>query len=173
MDDDPTYDIAVACVGADAPRCEARLKQVIDATLRRHEAPAAQISVALVDDDRIAQLNEHHLNHQYPTDVLAFDLRNNAPARSSLNGKEVDGFTIGDGKPIDGEIVVSFETAAREAGERGHGIDAELALYVVHGTLHLLGYDDRHERDAARMHEVEDEILISLGWGPVYRANLG
>jgi probable rRNA maturation factor len=47
-------------------------------------------------------------------------------------------------------------------------VEAELALYAVHGTLHLLGYDDRRKADAKRMHDMEDEILSSIGWGPIF-----
>ena len=91
--------------------------------------------------------------------MLAYDLRDR-------NGDDSPR-SVGDG--IDGEIVVSVDAAAREAEARGHGIDLELALYVVHGTLHLLGYDDRSANEAARMHTLEDEILASLGLEPVYR----
>ena len=74
-----------------------------------------------------------------------------------------------DGQPaIDGEIVMSVDMAVKQARERGHTPEAELALYAVHGTLHLLGYDDRRKADATRMHEVDDEILSSIGFGAVY-----
>ena len=70
---------------------------------------------------------------------------------------------------IEGEIVVSVDTADREADLRGHDITAELTLYAIHGTLHLLGFDDQASEDAARMHSLEDDILSSLGVGPVFR----
>ncbi len=158
MNDDPTYDISVAAVIGNASGCEAGLHEAITATLARHRVAAARISVALVDDNHIAQLNKRYLKREGPTDVLSFDLR--------------DGDCAGDssGKAVDGEIVVSVDTAAREALRRGHSLDAEVTLYAVHGMLHLLGYSDREERDAARMHEVEDEILTAAGMGAVYRS---
>lgn len=64
--------------------------------------------------------------------------------------------------------MVSAETARREARARRISTEAELTLYVVHGLLHLLGYDDQAPEQAARMHRTEDEILASLGLGPVY-----
>ena len=76
MDDDPAYDIAVTHTSEQAPDCERSLREAIQATFRRHQTPAAQISVALVNDDRMADLNELHLAQKGPTDVLAFDLRN-------------------------------------------------------------------------------------------------
>jgi len=166
MDDDPTYDIAIVRETGSGEReliADAPLKKAITATLRRHNTPAAIISVALVDDLRIAELNRRHLGHDGPTDVLAFDLRDAADQDDS-NG---DGFLRGE---LEGDVVISVETAMREARRRGHEPDAEVALYAVHGILHLLGYDDHQDRDAARMHVVEDEILASVGWGPVFKA---
>ncbi len=151
MDEDTPYDIAIARVCGRASGDYGYLTDAVRRTLRRHETPAAQIGIALVDDPHIAKLNQTHLNHTGPTDVIAFDLRDD----------EQD--------PIEGEIVVSIDTAAREATARGHGIEAELMLYVIHGTLHLLGYDDHTEQDAKVMHETEDDILTTLGVGPTFK----
>ena len=159
MEDESDYDIAIARVGGHAQVSDERLMAAIRATLRRHQAPRGRISVALVDDPHITRLNEIHLKRQGPTDVLAYNLRDRA-------GEESLSSSAGE---IDGEIVVSVDTAAREAKARGHDVDSELALYLVHGTLHLLGYDDRTEEEATRMHDLEDEILVSLGLGPVFR----
>jgi len=156
MDDEPTYDITVTDERGEPAPVAARLISVIAAALRRHRAADARIDVAVVDDRSIAILNEKHLNHTGPTDVLTFDLRDDP--EDATNGA----------RRIDGQIVVSAQTAAREAAARGHDDEAELALYAVHGTLHLLGYDDADEAEAARMHELEDEILHSEGFGNVY-----
>lgn len=176
MEDDPEYDIAIARVSGSAPLSDAVLESAIGATLRRHHTPAARISVALVDDTRIAELNTAHLNHPGPTDVLAFDLsdaRECPPARDGDRAATAPRprrcAPAADKEMVDGEIIVSVDTAQREAAQRGHSIEAELALYVVHGTLHLLGYNDDREQDAALMHEMEDEILSSVGIGPAYR----
>jgi probable rRNA maturation factor len=166
MEDDPAYHIAIAhaCESTEAgPIAEGPLVEAIQATLRRHNTPAAQLSVALVDDSRIAELNREHLDHEGPTDVLAFDLRDRiGEGRSDGIGPGGDG--------LEGELVISVDVAAREASRRGHGVDAEVALYAVHGTLHLLGYDDQQDEEAARMHELEDDILSSLGMGRVFEA---
>ena len=117
----------------------------------------------------MTRLNQRHLNRREPTDVLAFDLRDELSAvrrDQSTADREVADI---EGPAIDGEIILSVDTAAREAQERGHACKAELALYAVHGTLHLLGYDDDREDSAAAMHEVEDEVLAAIGLGPVYR----
>ncbi len=129
----------------------APIRRAIGATLRLHGVKRACLSVALVDDATMADLHRTFLGRRGPTDVLSFD----------LNGSE-------GAHRVDGEIVLSVDTAAREAKRRGHAVDAELALYAVHGLLHLLGHDDRTARGAARMHRLEDEILGSLGIGAVF-----
>jgi probable rRNA maturation factor len=172
MDEDPEYEIAVTHLTEMAADCEAPLRDAIKATLHRHGVSQARISLALIDDNDMARLNDRHLAQQGPTDVLAFDLRDGkqhdqrgwegpAPANPSSSGTP---------RLVDGEIVVSVDTAKREATRRGISIHAELALYVVHGVLHLLGYDDNEEHGAARMHELEDQILGEVGIGAVYRA---
>jgi probable rRNA maturation factor len=166
MEDDPAYDIAIVRVSAsveDRSIADASLIEAVKAALVRHNTPTAQISVALVDDSQMAELNLRHLNHEGPTDVLTFDLRDDDDNRPAGQDGPAGG-------GLEGEIVVSVDTAAREARRRGHEVDAEASLYAVHGTLHLLGYDDRREQDAVRMHTVEDEILSSLGMGSVFGA---
>ena len=159
MEDDPEYDIAFAGLVPSPLLSTENLRRAAQATLERHGIRTAHLSIALVDDARMARLHERHLGHRGSTDVLTFDLGNN-------NGR-TDHNTA-----IDGEIVVSVDTAAREADARGHSVDAELALYVVHGTLHLLGYGDGNDRVAARMHRIEDEILVQIGLGVVYGATV-
>jgi len=156
MDDEPTYDITVTSERDMATTVAARLIEAIKAALRRHDTISARINLALVDDEVMAGLNEKHRRHEGSTDVLTFDLR----------VEELD--SGADSRQVEGEIVVSMDTAAREAAARGHHEDAELALYAVHGTLHLLGHDDAGETDAAEMHRLEDDILSSLGFGYVY-----
>ena len=152
MKDRSPYEVRIARAARGAPKVAAGLRRAIRAVLRRHTVGSARISVALVDDTAMARLNRDHLGHDGPTDVLSFDLREEGVEELA----------------IDGEIVLSLDMAARQARQRGHAVEAELALYAVHGTLHLLGYDDRRKADAARMHEMEDEILSSVGWGPIF-----
>lgn len=125
-------------------------------TLRRHQVPSAEIVVALVSDAAIADLHKQYLGCDGPTDVLTFDLGDS------------EGRTGSGRRPVVGEIVISVDTAAGEARRRGHSLTAELALYLVHGTLHLLGYDDAASSDARTMHAMEDDILADAGFGRVY-----
>jgi len=100
-----------------------------------------KVVVALVDDDTMAELHERYLGKTGPTDVLSFP---------------------------HGEIVVSADTARREARKRGISPLHELVLYVVHGALHLAGYDDRKKKDENRMRAAERKILAELGYGDVF-----
>lgn len=150
MEEDSPYDIPIARQSGRLAINPLRVRDAITRTLRRHGTTRARISVALVDDRRIAEVNEQYLGHQGPTDVLSFD----------LSGPESEG--------IDGELVISVETASREAAARGHEPDAEALLYAIHGTLHLIGLDDDTDENAAGMHAIEDDILTELGVGAVY-----
>lgn len=184
MEEEPQYDIAIARVSGRAVIDETRLKDAIEAALVHELVSTAVISVALVDDADMAHLNKRHLGRDGSTDVLSFNMDDEADGgvtgdavvvRSNLSGRHLPGSEHGqaslDHAPravIEGEIVISLDAAAREADSRKHSLEAELSLYAVHGTLHLLGYDDQDEQKAARMHAVEDEVLASVGLGRVY-----
>ena len=128
-----------------------RIRAAAASALRGAGSPKT-VSIALVDDARIHQLNRQFLQHDYPTDVIAFPLD--------------DG--MGD-EPLLGEVVVSTETAMREAAERGRAPLDEVLLYVVHGVLHLLGYDDHEESDREEMRRKEAETLGACGEGSAAR----
>ena len=150
MEDDPAYEIEVTRQ-ADPGDCdERRIREATELALRRHSCCKAQLSIALVDDAEIARLNAQFLGRTGPTDVLSFDL-------AEAHRQE-----------LDGQIVVSVETARRQAQQRGHSVEAESILYSLHGTLHQLGYDDAKAEDAERMHRVEDALLTELGFGAIY-----
>jgi probable rRNA maturation factor len=100
-----------------------------------------ELSVALVTDRMIHELNRKYLSHDYPTDVLAFPL-----------------------DAGEGEVVVSAERALSEATERGVAPYAELLFYIVHGILHLAGYEDHDRAKAREMHSVALKLLRGLGY---------
>ena len=107
------------------------------------------MSVAFVGDKAIAGMNEKFLAHKGPTDVIAFRLEDDVP--------ELGDRTVG-------EIAVSTDTAAREAARRGVPERDELALYVVHGLLHLAGYDDADRAQQERMYAREKGVLTQAGF---------
>ena len=93
------------------------------------------IEVAIVTDAVIARVHEDFMDIPGATDVITFE---------------------------HGEIVASAETAARYAAEHGHSVDEELALYIVHGLLHLNGHDDLEPRAKKRMHAAQDRIWAAV-----------
>jgi probable rRNA maturation factor len=109
-----------------------------------------EVSIAIVDDNDIRQFNREFLNSEAPTDCISFDLSDDK----------------GGAKVFD--LIVNGEMAVRQANLRGHSSEAELALYVTHGLLHNLGFDDSTTSRARKMHETEDEILQEFGYGIVY-----
>lgn len=109
-------------------------------------APDAELSVALVGDDEMRQLNRSYRRIDRPTDVLAF------PMDSSL-----------DSGSLLGDVVISLDTAIRQADERGHGCEHEVRLLLVHGFLHLLGYDhERSPAEARRMFAKQRSLVAAL-----------
>lgn len=105
----------------------------------------AAISIALVDDATIHDLNRRHLGHDWPTDVISFRL--SEPDEPELVG----------------EVIVSAEMAARTAREGGFDPAEELALYLVHGLLHLCGYEDQATEEIAAIRRREGELLAAEG----------
>ena len=128
-----------------------KLKKLVKITCNRFKLSKATISIAIVDDSQIRKLNNQFLNKDHPTDCLSFNLSDNK--KSSVKSFE---------------IVVNGEMAVRQAHLRGHSSEAELALYITHGLLHNLGFDDSTQKQAEKMHNIEDQILQQLGYGPVY-----
>jgi probable rRNA maturation factor len=121
------------------------LARLVRCVLDREGRTRGSISIALVDQATIHALNRTHLGHDWPTDVISFP------------------FSNPDDPDLTGELVVSAELALTTARELGVEPSHELALYIVHGLLHLCGYRDSLERDARRMRRREHEILAGLG----------
>ena len=121
-----------------------KIKQVVKEVLGK-KSSSAKLSFAFVDNNEIKRLNKKYFDSDDVTDVIAFPLNNH---NNSLNG----------------EIVVSVETAVDTAIKENVDVEGEIVLYVVHGLLHLLGYSDINREDAIIMHEKESKILKSLGY---------
>lgn len=140
------------------------IRRAVATALQAEGCSAAEISVAVLGDVGIRQLNQRYLNRDEITDVLAFDLSDEVegPTRTVHESGERRVARL------HGQIVVNVELARREASVRGLEPAAELMLYVVHGCLHLLGYDDQAAEQAEIMHAREDELLVELGYGRTY-----
>ena len=121
-----------------------KIKQVVKEVLGK-KSSSAKLSFAFVDNNEIKRLNKKYFDTDDVTDVIAFPLDNH---KNALNG----------------EIVVSVETAVDTADKENVDAEGEIILYVVHGLLHLLGYSDVNREDAIIMHEKESMILKALGY---------
>ena len=128
------------------------LRKLVKAICNRFKLSKATVSIAIVDEAQIRKLNNQFLNSKSTTDCLSFDLSDDEVPQS----------------PKSLELIVNGEMAVRQANLRGHSSEAELALYITHGLLHHLGFDDSTESQARKMHDMEDEILQQLGYGLVY-----
>lgn len=131
----------------DAAR-KAALRQALLRLLEDHEC-SSSVNICFVDDEEIQQLNRDYLGHDYATDVVTFPMR----TERAVNG----------GDPLDddllGEVVVSVDTARRYSEDSGTDLSRELSLYAIHGTLHLLGYDDTSPADRKKMRRAERRYL--------------
>ena len=122
------------------------LKSAARAVLEGERVTKAKITFAFVSDPHIHRLNKQYLNHDEPTDVLTFPY--SGPPKPN--------------QTLEGEVVVGYETAKEYAADRGHGVELELLLYVIHGCLHLCGHDDTTDAATAKMRERERHYLQLL-----------
>lgn len=119
----------------------------------------AEVSLSLIGDADMRELNRDYRGFDKPTDVLSFSqLEEGESTVEQSNAIEGEPILLGD-------IVISVETAKRQADDKGHDLEAELDLLVVHGMLHLLGYDDETDEGAEQMRERENNILRQLEHG--------
>lgn len=122
----------------------------------------SEISVYFVDNERIKELNHKHRNKNVPTDVLSFPMGENG--EFDIN-PETNMYILGD-------VVISLETACKQAFTYQHSLEREIGFLVVHSMLHIMGYD--HETssiDERKMREIEEAILDKLGINRVVSLN--
>jgi probable rRNA maturation factor len=114
--------------------------KVVSGVLKAERSKAKSAGAYVTNDKEIRRINKQFLNHDYATDVIAFNL---------------DEMHLGD-------VVVSVDTARRTAAELKLPYKEELARYLVHGTLHLLGYRDKKKADKVRMHKRQEALLVKM-----------
>lgn len=136
--------IDVANLQRAVPVDRRQFRRAVRLVLRDAGIVDAIVSLAVVDDATIRQLHGRYLGKDTTTDVLSFVLEKDAGM-------------------LEGEIIVGAETACRQAPRFGWTAENELLLYVIHGALHLVGYDDRTPRKRALMHRRQSEYLARLG----------
>jgi len=150
---------------------EAFLRELVEKTLEAEQVAEADLSIALVDSPMIRELNIRYLEHDYDTDVLSFLFDSSGGDEAQARKAERDGIPgppRGAGKQIEGEIIVSAEMAVDMARDYGWNARDELALYVVHGLLHLTGYDDLSPREKEIMRGRERAVLAQWNLTPRY-----
>ena len=153
----PRIDLSIECEGWRAlPGLAQLAADVIEACAREIQQPktgGAEVSLLFCDDAAIRQLNRAWRGKDQPTNVLSFPV------------------AIGTGKspaPMLGDIVLAYETTAREAA-KGPGLGDHTAHLIAHGFLHLLGYDHENDSEAEAMESAERRILTRLGIADPYR----
>ena len=127
-----------------------KILKITKAILHHENVDQAILSVVFVTHQKIKALNKKYLKRNYGTDVLAFDLSDHA-----LSARKTKG--------VIGDIIISTDAALKSADNYQATLSQELSLYIVHGILHLLGYDDHKSADIKRMRRKEQEILSYLG----------
>ena len=127
-----------------------KFENLVRSVCKRFGIANATVDIAVVGNNLIRKLNRQFLNRKTATDVIAFDLTDHGEKRKSF------------------QLVVNAERAKSEAAKRNHSPQAELALYITHGLLHNLGFDDYSTAQARKMHRLEDEFLQQQGFGKVY-----
>ncbi len=121
-----------------------QLERVARAILADYDIDCCELSIAIVDDPTIHALNRQYLQHDYPTDVLSFVFAEHPPR-------------------LEGEVIVSADTALAQAAEFGSDGPTEVLLYVIHGVLHLVGLDDQNPEQREEMRCAERVYLEQLG----------
>ncbi len=126
------------------------LKALVRSVCCRFGLENARVGIAILGDDAIRKVNKEFLNKSQETDVISFDLSDDV-----------------EGGPCF-ELAVNADEAARQSKAQKHPFEAELALYITHGLLHNLGFDDADCEASRQMHRMEDEILQQAGFGKVF-----
>jgi probable rRNA maturation factor len=148
-------------------RVEAAARAAFDAADRPDilgVAPA-EMSLVLADDALVRTLNRDYRDKDKPTNVLSFALLDGSDDTDDVLARD-------EGMPrLIGDVILAFETVQREVREQGKSVEDHLTHLVIHGVLHLLGYDHLSDPDADRMERLETSILARMGIADPYSAN--
>ena len=130
-----------------------RVRKIVRQVLKAEEVtPPYEVSLVFTDSGQVRQLNRHYRGVDQPTDVLAFYMHQQSGSDSSFTLPPYGVTHLGD-------VIISCPQALAQAKEQGHSAQRELALLVIHGVLHLLGYDHEESREAKKMRAREKELL--------------
>jgi len=124
-------------------------KVIVQCLEQENKSLSCEISLSIVDDDEIQELNKNYRGKDNPTDVLSF------PMEDDININSVDNYILGD-------IVISAETALKQAKEYEHSLEREIAYLVAHSMFHLMGYDHMEEIEKKKMRKKEKSVMKAL-----------
>lgn len=122
------------------------IHKIVIQCLKREGRDAEDLYIAIVGDKLIKRLSYEYLNQRHITDVLSFDLSDSGS------------------KAVSGQIIVNAQLAKKKAATLRISPKTELAMYIIHGLLHLIGYDDKKEKEAQKMHSTTLSLLHELGY---------
>ncbi|MDR3238587.1 MAG: rRNA maturation RNase YbeY [Clostridiales bacterium] len=143
---------------------EQRIVRVAEESLRLEQAdPHVEISLLLVDNERIRSLNRRYRKIDKETDVLSFPQEDKPGQSSGQLSEPLSGRLSGAGPRPLGDIVISLEQAKTQAEEYGHSLERELGFLTAHSMLHLLGYDHQTREDETVMCQKQEKILSRAG----------
>ena len=131
------------------------LREFLQKAQRELQIADAEITIALVSDGEIARWNEQYRQKKGPTDVLSF------PAVAGAKREAAEGKNAAHAKQVLGDIAIAPETAKRYARTNGRTLNKELRVLILHGILHLMGYD--HESDDGQMNRIERRLRRRFG----------
>lgn len=140
------YRIDVTSMVRTLPLSPKKIDRIVQTVLAGQKIRRAEISVAVVGDKRMADFAQQYVHKRYRTDVFSFDLGQSTSSQ------------------LLGQLIVNSQLARDKARQFKADAGAELALYIVHGLLHLCGYDDHSTADAVAMHKQTHKYLLKLGF---------
>jgi probable rRNA maturation factor len=137
-------DITIKNLQTKIPIRLSRIKKIAEQAFQYLGMSDVDLSIAFVSASEMKRLNAQHLKHDYVTDILTFNYRSSPK------------------QPLEAEIIICPAVALKNAREFGDSLDNEVRLYVIHGILHLAGYDDQCEKDIKKIRLKESEIIDYL-----------
>lgn len=158
--------VELSVVQGTSPLDADEVTRIVRAALEHGGEPELQIGVVMAPDTLMVELHTQFLDDPTTTDVITFDLRVGDEALDLSGELPAELVRELEEGGLDAELYVGIEEAQRVAEQRGVTFERELALYVVHGVLHLCGLDDGTPEDAARMRTAEQAVMDALGYPP-------
>jgi probable rRNA maturation factor len=145
------------------PLAEQPLTEFLGRILREVNFAEAEVSIAFVSDMEIAKWNQNYRKKKGPTDVLSFPALSKRRAERHAKRKQTNGVCARSAGVFLGDIAIAPETARRYANKNGRALDIEIRILMLHGVLHLMGYDHESKSDCGQMNRIEQKLRRRLG----------